>query len=752
MVVAGSQKALMCPPGLAFVSASPAALERAAAAPGGRYYFDWERQLAEQRKSAPATPFTPAVSLVRALDVALGMIEDARAGGRAGAPPPARRARPARARPASAWSCSAIPTSAPPSSPRSSCPTRSTAAPCPRLLRDRCGITANGGQGQLKGRILRIAHCGYFGAFDVLVALAGLELVLRELGADVEPGSGVSAAQAVFAERRRRGSPAGRRVSDRPRILVAEEIAPAGVELLREHFEVEVDTGLSAEQLGERIGAYDGILIRSATQLTAQVIERADRLQVIARAGIGVDNVDVEAATKRGIVVANAPESNIVAAAEHTMALMLALARHVPQAHESLTDGRWERSRFAGTELYEKTLGILGFGRIGQLVAQRAKAFGMRVLAFDAYVAAERFRELGVERATSSGDVYSRADFITVHLPRTPETRGWLDADAFAQMREGVYVINCARGELLVDDALKDALDSGRVGGAALDVFAREPITDHPLFDGLRQRGRDPAPRRLDLRGAGPCRDPGRRAGGRGADRRRGHERGQHPDDPGRGDGGAGAVPAAVRAARPARDGARRVLVGRPPRARAARPRRRARHAPAVAGRCCAASLRGRTEEEVNLVNAPTIAAERGIEVVETKRTTARDFTDLVRVTAVCGDDRVRVVGTNLGRRHRPHLLEAWGQRFNVQLEPYVTLFRYSDVPGMLGRVGTAFGERGINIVSAAVGRQPDGDGAADGALAAMVVTTDARVGDDVIEQIVSSGGFVAVRTVALGE
>ena len=268
------------------------------------------------------------------------------------------------------------------------------------------------------------------------------------------------------------------------RVLVAEKIAESGVDLLRERFEVDVELGLDAEALAERIGGYDGLLIRSATQVTAEVIERADRLRVIGRAGIGVDNVDVAAATKRGIIVANAPQSNIVAAAEHTIALMLALARNVPQAHASLTAGRWERSRFGGVEVYEKTLGVLGFGRIGQLVAARARAFGMRIVAFDPFVSAERFRELGVEKADSSADLYAQADFITLHLPKTAETRGWLNAEAFARMRDGVRVINCARGELVDDVALKAALDAGKVAGAALDVFPREPITDYPLFAG----------------------------------------------------------------------------------------------------------------------------------------------------------------------------------------------------------------------------------------------------------------------------
>ncbi|MDX6673271.1 MAG: D-3-phosphoglycerate dehydrogenase / 2-oxoglutarate reductase, partial [Solirubrobacteraceae bacterium] len=250
------------------------------------------------------------------------------------------------------------------------------------------------------------------------------------------------------------------------KILVKEKIADAGVDLLREHFDVDLGVEWSDEELAERISQYDGILIRSATKLTGDLIARADRLKVIGRAGVGVDNVDVEAATKRGIVVANAPQSNTIAAAEHTIALILALARNVPQAHASLTNHRWERSKFGGIEVYEKTLGILGFGRIGQLVAARARAFGMNVLAYDLFVAAERYAELGVEKAESSDEVYARSDFITIHLPKTPDTRGWLDAEAFAKMKDGVRVINCARGELVVDEALKAAIDSGKVAGA----------------------------------------------------------------------------------------------------------------------------------------------------------------------------------------------------------------------------------------------------------------------------------------------
>jgi len=540
-------------------------------------------------------------------------------------------------------------------------------------------------------------------------------------------------------------------VSDRPRILVKEQIADSGVDLLREHFDVDLGADWSDEQFRERLPEYEGILIRSATKMTEELIELGSKLKVIGRAGVGVNNVDVTAATKRGIIVVNAPQSNVVTAAEHTMALMLSLARKIPQAHASLTAHKWERSKFNGIEVYEKTLGIVGFGRIGQLVAQRARGFGMYVVAYDPYVSADRYRELGAEKAESPAEVYAKADFVTIHLPVTAETRGFLDADAFAQMKDGVRIVNCARGELVDDAALKDALDSGKVAGAALDVFPSEPITDYPLFDGYDNvvvtphlgasttEAQDragsqtaeqiiaaltpggvvttavniPAISPADMEVLGPfvplCRQLGRLAvslaDGSSIDRVEVEFLGRIGE-------------------RDTRLLSVAVLMG---------------------------VLTGHVEEEVNAVNAPGLADERGIEVAETKRTAARDFTDLVRVTIVSGEARSRVVGTTFGRRNRPHLLEAWGQRFDVQIEDNLALFRYRDVPGMIGRVGSAFGEHGLNIVSAAVGREPD-EHAADGddANAVMAITSDAPVPQTVIDAIVAGDGFVAGHAVTL--
>ena len=233
------------------------------------------------------------------------------------------------------------------------------------------------------------------------------------------------------------------------RVLVKEKIADAGVDLLRQHFDVDVRTDMPAEELPAAIGDYDAIVIRSATNVDADLIERADRLKVIGRAGIGVDNVDVPAATKRGIIVANAPESNIVAAAEHTIAMLLAQVRNIPQAHASLKSGKWERSKFGGVEVFEKTLGILGFGRIGQLVAERAQSFGMVVTAYDPFVAAERYRELG---RRAGRDARRPSTGVPTSSPSTFRRRrddDYVNAAAFARMKDGVRIVNCARGELI---------------------------------------------------------------------------------------------------------------------------------------------------------------------------------------------------------------------------------------------------------------------------------------------------------------
>ncbi len=522
-----------------------------------------------------------------------------------------------------------------------------------------------------------------------------------------------------------------------PRVLVKEKIAEAGVDLLRADFDVELGLDWGQDELERRIGEFDAILIRSATKMTPDLIDRAGRLKVIGRAGTGVDNVDMDAATKRGIIVANAPESNSIAAAEHTLALALALCRNVPQAHGSLVAGEWARSRYGGNELYGKTLGVIGFGRIGQLVAKRAQAFDMDVVGFDKFVAPERFRELGVEGVETSDELYRRADVITIHLPKTPETVGWIDAEAIARMRDGVRIVNCARGELIDLDALLAGLESGKVAGTALDVFPEEPFTEHALFE------RDDVVVTPHL-GASTA-EAQDRAGIVTAEQVRAALSG-------------GVVTNAVNiaAVRPEEMEALAPFVplceklgrlaqglgnGASDRVEVSFYGRIAEHDTRLLGIAVLVGiLSGHTEEPVNLVNAPAMAEDRGIELIELKEPASEDFTELIRVRL----GEVEVAGTGVGPRNIPYLAGVWGQSFYMPFADHLAIFRYADQPGMIGRVGNAFGEHGVNIVSAAVGAEASGEEAV------MALTTDGPVPDAVIDEIASGQGFFVGRGVDL--
>jgi D-3-phosphoglycerate dehydrogenase len=522
----------------------------------------------------------------------------------------------------------------------------------------------------------------------------------------------------------------------KPRVLVREPIAEAGVDLLRSRFDVDVDFD---SDLGEKIGDYDGIVIRSATKLDAGLIERADRLRVIGRAGVGVDNVDVDAATRRGIVVANAPESTVVAAAEHTIGLLVALSRNIPQAHADLKQGRWARSAYAGVELAGKTLGVLGFGRIGQQVARRAQGLGMRVLAFDPFVANERFRELGAERAAAPEDVLGGAEFLTLHLPLTDETRGFLNADAFGRMRDGVRIVNAARGELVEEDALVEALRSGKVAGAALDVFPSEPysgplleldnvvVTPHlaasteeaqdragvivaeqvtaALEGGLVTNAVNiPVIGADDLEILGPF------------------------------------IPLAAKLGRLAME----LASGRAERialtyyGTLSEYDTRLLTVAALNG-----AFQGRVDQVVNYVNAPVVASELGIEVVEERRRASRDFTNLIRV-AVSNGEELRVAGTTIGRDHRRWLVSALGFELEMELAPLLVFFRYDDVPGVIGRVGTLFGEANVNIANMTVSRTRRGD------KALMALSLDTPAPPELVERL-GQEGFDDAYFISLG-
>ena len=483
----------------------------------------------------------------------------------------------------------------------------------------------------------------------------------------------------------------------RPRVLVRETIADRGVQLLRDRFDVDED---GDSDLEESIGAYDAIVIRSATQLDGPLLDRAHRLKVIGRAGVGVDNVDVEAATERGIVVVNAPESTVISAAEHTVGLLVALARNIPQAHAALKQGRWERSRYAGTELAEKTLGVLGLGRIGQQVARRALGLGMRVVAYDPFVTKERFRELGVERVEGPDDVYAAADFLTLHLPLTDDTRGAVDAEAFARMRDGVRIVNAARGELLDEAALADALRSGKVAGAAIDVFSTEPYTgpllelDNVVVTPHLAASTSEAQDRAGIIVAEQV-----------AAALEGRMVANAVNIPGIASEDAEVlapfVPLAADLARLAID-----LAGRAGRIELtyygglAERDTRLLTVAALNG-----AFQGRVDRQVNWVNAPLVAAELGVEVSEERRRSSRDFTNLIGVTVTTDGEELRVAGTTIGRDHRRWLVSALGFELEMELAQRMVFFRYDDVPGVIGRVGTLFGDADVNIANMAVSR-----------------------------------------------
>jgi D-3-phosphoglycerate dehydrogenase / 2-oxoglutarate reductase len=473
--------------------------------------------------------------------------------------------------------------------------------------------------------------------------------------------------------------------------------------------------------LGEAISRYDAIVIRSATKLTADVIERADRLKVIGRAGVGIDNVDVDAATRRGIVVANAPESTVVSAAEHTIGLLVALTRNIPQAHAALKQGRWERKTYGGVELADKTLGVLGFGRIGQQVARRAAGLGMRVVAYDPFVAPDRFRELGVERIESTEDVYAASDFLTLHLPLTDDTRRSVGADAFAHMKDGVRLVNAARGELIDEDALLEALRAGKVGGAALDVFSAEPYSG-PLLE-------------LDNVVATPhlaasTEEAQDRAGVIIAEQvAAALEGGLVTNAVNIPVIGAedlevlgSYIPLAAKLGRLAME----LAEGRVEELRLAYFGGLAQYdTRLLTVAALNGAFQGRSDQPVNYVNAPLIAAERGVEVREERSLGSRDFTNLVRVEAVSDGTRLQVAGTTIGNDNRLWLVSALGFELEMELAPLLVLFRYDDVPGVIGKVGTLFGEAGVNIANMAVSRTRQGGQA----LMALSIDTPAPPG-----------------------
>jgi D-3-phosphoglycerate dehydrogenase len=525
-----------------------------------------------------------------------------------------------------------------------------------------------------------------------------------------------------------------------PKVLVSDPIAPEGIELMKKVADVDVKTGLPKEELVRIIGDYDALAVRSESKVTAEVIAAAGKLKIIGRAGVGVDNIDVEAATKRGILVVNSPEGNTIAAAELTVAMLLALARNIPQADASLRGGEWKRSKYVGSEVYKKTLGVIGLGKIGREVARRLRAFDMEILGFDPYLKQEQAKELGIE-LVSLNDLYKRSDYITVHVPKTKETAGMIGAEQLAMMKPTVRLINVARGGIFDEVAVAQAAREGRIAGAAVDVFSVEPVTaDNPLL-GIPNIVTTP-----------------------------------HL--------GASTEEAQVNVSIDIAEQIVDVLSGKPARA--------AVNMPSVSADVLAriqpyltlaekigslhsqladsqigevevvysgdfadmptvhltrAVLKGILDpiipESVNFVNAPTLAASRGIKVTESRTPENPTHSCLLSVRAKAPHYGREICGTIFGRDD-VRIVHIDGYRVDIKPRGSMLVTEHTDRPGIIGKVGTLLGDNKVNIAGMHVGRE------SAGRQALMVLMVDEPIAEDILRQIKQIDGMETARQVQL--
>jgi D-3-phosphoglycerate dehydrogenase len=505
-------------------------------------------------------------------------------------------------------------------------------------------------------------------------------------------------------------------MSDKFRVLISDEMSERAAEILAASpaVEVEVRFGLTAGDLKATIGEFDGLLVRSRSKVGADVIEAGKRLKIIGRAGIGVDNIDVVAASRRGIIVENAPSGNAVTTAEHALCLLLSLARHIPQATASMKAGKWDKNKFSGTEIMGKSLGVVGLGNIGRIAADRARGLKMKVLAHDPFIGREAAARLGVE-LVDLDELLARADFITVHTPLTNETRGMIGAAALARTKRGVLVVNAARGGVVDEDALLAALESGQVGGAALDVFVAEPpaagsaLVAHPRVICTPHLGAstDEAQEKVAIEVAEQI----AAFAERGEVRNAVNAAALAPEVRGL------LVPwlelctklgALVGQLAMAREGSGEAFIDKLAVEVIGEPSERG--STACANATLVGLLRPFLAVPVNEINAPIIAADRGIELSEIRRQRDRDLTSAIAVTATCGD-RVRLVkGTlyHVGDRVEARVVQI--DDFLVEAVPTGTILvvENADRPGVIGAVGNALGVRGINVNQLYVGQDRD--------------------------------------------
>ncbi|HVZ68627.1 MAG TPA: phosphoglycerate dehydrogenase [Rhizomicrobium sp.] len=510
-----------------------------------------------------------------------------------------------------------------------------------------------------------------------------------------------------------------------PKVLIADKLSPAAVAIFKERgVEADVKTGLSKEELLKIVDQYDGMAIRSATKVTADVIKAAKKLRVVGRAGIGVDNVDIPAATAAGVIVMNTPFGNSITTAEHAIAMMMALARDIPAANASTQAGKWEKNRFMGTEVYGKTLGLIGAGNIGSIVADRAKGLKMHVIAFDPYLSPERAASLGIEKVELN-ELLARADFVTLHTPLTNETRNIISAGAINRMKKGARIINCARGGLVDEAALRAAIDSGHIAGAALDVFEEEPAKSNVLFGCEKViatphlgASTEEAQENVALQVAEQISDYLL----------------------------TGAVTNALNMPSINAEEAQKVkpwislaeklgaFVGQLTdtslqsidilyEGTASELNQRALTQAAIAGVLKPAL------SDVNMVNAPIVAKERGIKISETRRPQQGAYEGYIKITAVLDGTTRRVAGTVFSDG-RPRLIQVKDINLDAEFAPHMLYVVNEDKPGFIGKLGTLLGDAKVNIASFALGRSAPGEDAI------ALVEVDGGVTDKVLADI----------------
>lgn len=524
------------------------------------------------------------------------------------------------------------------------------------------------------------------------------------------------------------------------KVLVKEKIAPAGIEMMRKAgFHVELGVDWPQEEFLNRLKEFDALIVRSGTKVTKEVLEHAPNLKVIGRAGIGVDNIDVEEATKRGIIVCNAPQSNVVSAAEHTIALLLSMLRLIPQAHHSLKyEHKWERNRFMGVEFTDKTAGVIGMGRVGSIVAQKLRGLGMKVIGYDPYVSDERFQQLGVQRAERLEELLEKSDFITIHLPKTKETMGLIGDREFQLMKDGVYIVNTARGGIIKEDSLVKYLKEGKVAGAALDVFENEPCTESPLFE-FENVVVTPH------LGASTV-EAQDKAGVMIAEQIIAALKGEFVSS---------AVnipllpPEQLEVVKPylplsemLGSALAQLYEGKVEKLEVVVTGRLAETNPSLLTTGVLKGIFSKiVEEPVSYVNAPLFAKERGIQVVEVKSATSSGFHSDEIVIKV---DGFEIGGTAVPPNFVPRFTRLYGYEVDIAPSKHILIIQNEDRPGIVGKLGTILGESNINIASMQVGRKEVRG------RAVSVVIVDEPVPDSVLKKLKEVDGITDARYVTL--